>query len=106
MENCGPERNEKYSGLRAGEEMDRAMWRRKIISHTDDITRRKKQGEKKKIASIKYGVQNITSVIYGDLHVYLRGRTLWDASARDHVILVALDRVIPALVVLVSRGRE
>ena len=99
-------RNEKYRGLRAGEEMDRATWGRKIISHTDDLTRRKKPGEKKKIASIEYGIQNITCVIYGDLHVALQGLTLWDASARDHVILVAPDRVIPALAVLVSRGRE
>ena len=96
----------KSTRQKVGEEMDRAIWSRKIISHTGDLTRRKKPGEKKKIASIKYGVRNITSVIYGDLHVYLRGRTLWDASARDHVILVALDRAIPAREALVSRGRE
>ena len=28
----------KSTGLRAGEETDRAMWRRKIISHTGDPT--------------------------------------------------------------------
>ena len=28
----------KSTGVRAGEEKDRAMWKRKIISHTDDPT--------------------------------------------------------------------
>ena len=38
MERRVPTRLEKSTGLRAGEEMDRAMWRRKIISHTGDTT--------------------------------------------------------------------
>ena len=32
-------RDLKSTGLRAGEETDRAMWRRKIISYTGDPTR-------------------------------------------------------------------
>ena len=36
------------TGLRSGEETDRAMWKRKIFSHTGDCARWKKPGEKKK----------------------------------------------------------
>ena len=32
------QRDVKRTGLRAGEETDRAMWRRKIIGHTGDPT--------------------------------------------------------------------
>ena len=32
------QRDMKSTGLRAGEEMDRAMWRRQIIRHTGDPT--------------------------------------------------------------------
>ena len=32
------QRHLKHTGLRAGEETDRAMWRRKIISYTGDPT--------------------------------------------------------------------
>ena len=35
-ENKVGKRDMKITGLRAGEEMDRAMWSRKIISHTRD----------------------------------------------------------------------
>ena len=42
------QRDLKSTGLRAGEEMDRAMWRRKIISYTGDPTWEKPE-EKKKI---------------------------------------------------------
>ena len=37
------QRNSKSTGLRAGEEMDRTMWRRKIISHTGDHIQREKK---------------------------------------------------------------
>ena len=40
-------RDMKSTELRAGEEMDRAMWSRKIISHTGDHIQREKLGEKK-----------------------------------------------------------
>ena len=42
------QRDMKSTGLRAGEETDRAMWRRKISSHTSDPTLWEKPGEKKR----------------------------------------------------------
>ena len=36
MERYVPARNKINTGLRAGEQVDRATWSRKIISHTDD----------------------------------------------------------------------
>ena len=48
------QRDLKRSGLRAGEETDRVMWRRKIISHTGDPTWWEKPGEKKKNTTYIY----------------------------------------------------
>ncbi len=42
------QRDLKRIGLRAGEEKDRAMWRRKIISYTGDPTRWEKPEEKER----------------------------------------------------------
>ena len=42
------QRDSQSTGLSAGEETDRAMWRRKIISHTGDPTREKPEEKKKK----------------------------------------------------------
>ena len=42
MERCG----KKCTGLRAGEEMNRATWSRKIIGHTGDHISREKPGGK------------------------------------------------------------
>ena len=45
----------KSTGLRAGEEKDRATWRVSIISHTDDPRWRDKPGGKKKTATLRLG---------------------------------------------------
>ena len=45
------QRDLKSTGLRVGEETDREMWRRKIISHTGDHTLWLKQG-KRRLAGI------------------------------------------------------
>ena len=64
----------KTTGLRAGEETDRTIWRRKISNHTGDPTRWEKQEEKKKIVQALF--DDFTHYFHRRLINFCRGATI------------------------------